>query len=484
MTHSMNIHAARALRLTLIGAVVLAVVAAPASAGNEVRGQLVTLSDTADAPNGAWSWFSSQRAVIDTEAPGGPRLLVSSVSAGSGSENGDIDLHWYDLDTGSQGHFELHDQLEQDDHDSAALLVRPDGRYLAAYGRHGTDKLSRWRVSSDPHDPTRWGPEQTLSHSGSGRGLTYSNLHHLSEDRSGLGRTYNISRVNNFDPVVQVSTDQGSTFTVVGKLLTRGGPGDRPYLRYASTSKRLHFTVSQEHPRNEENNSIYHGYVEDGTLYNTYGQVIDSSVFDHDAKDPTQLTQVFAAGASFGGEPMKRAWTVDTEIDAQGMPVTVFQARVDDDENDHRFFYGRYDGTTWNVHQLAKAGGYLYNDEKDYTGLAAIDPDDPASVFISTKIDPTDGSQLSVYEIFKGVTDDGGASWEWSAITENSTMDNLRPLVPADGQSDRQTLVWLRGNYGTYTEWNTDVVATTIPEPATMSLLAIGGLGVLIRRRK
>ena len=43
-----------------------------------------------------------------------------------------------------------------------------------------------------------------------------------------------------------------------------------------------------------------------------------------------------------------------------GKPYAVFTARVNDNASDHRFFYGRYTGSGWDVHELAKAGGFLY----------------------------------------------------------------------------------------------------------------------------
>jgi len=35
------------------------------------------------------------------------------------------------------------------------LMIRPDGRYLAAYSKHNGDRLTHWRVSAEPHDATR-----------------------------------------------------------------------------------------------------------------------------------------------------------------------------------------------------------------------------------------------------------------------------------------------------------------------------------------
>jgi len=49
----------------------------------------------------------------------------------------------------------LHERFEGDDHDAPALMIRPDGRYLAAYSKHNGDRLTHWRVSAEPHDATR-----------------------------------------------------------------------------------------------------------------------------------------------------------------------------------------------------------------------------------------------------------------------------------------------------------------------------------------
>jgi len=429
-----------------------------AHAANEVGGTLITLSNTSTAPNGAWSWFEDERAIIDDSDPNNTKLLVSSVScAAKGAERGDIDLLWLNIDTGVLGEFELHDQLEADDHDSAALLIRPDGRYVAMYARHGNDSFSRWRVSTNPNDPTSWGTEQTISND---TGTTYSNLHYLPNDNNGAGRTYNFTRATNLDPTILVSDDDGSTWTSEGyKLLTEGSSRDRPYTRYFSDGQKIHFTVTERHPRDFENN-VYHGYIQDGQLFDSFGNLLDRNLFDDAARRPNELTSIFTTGTQIGGAVMKRAWTIDTAIARDGKPVTIFIARVNDDDDEHRMFYARFDGTAWNIHELAPAGGFLYSPENDYTGLASICPNDTATVFISTNIDPRNDQAMDHYEIFRGSTDDEGRSWNWEAVTFASTVDNLRPLVPA-WNSTETVLVWMRGKYNNYQNWSCKVVALT-----------------------
>jgi hypothetical protein len=427
-------------------------VASTCAAANDVAGELIVFND-----NGAWSWFEDERAIVDTVAG---KILVSSVAHGSGaggaSRHGDIDIAALDLATGNVSRFVLHAGLQADDHNSAALWIRPDGRYLASYSRHGSDQLTRWRISTNPTDSSSWGLEQTRAN---GAGTTYSNLHYLPNDNGGGGRLYNFVRSVNFDPNILVSTNLGTSFSYGGKLLTEGSGSDRPYLRYFSDGQRIHFIATERHPRNYDN-SIYHGYVQNGQLFNSVGTVVDASLFDAAGVAPDALTPIFTTGTPFGGVTMRRAWTVDVAIDQDGLPYAVFQARANDLDTDHRFFYARFNGISWNVHELAKAGGYLYSPENDYTGLVALDPSDPNRLFISSKTDPRTDITMPHYEIFEGTTSDDGASWSWQPITFNSTIDNLRPIVPK-WDDEHTALLWLRGTYSTYTDYNLSVVGLT-----------------------
>ena len=440
----------------------------PLQAVDDVAGTLFTLTTSSTAPNGAWSWFEDERAIIDWSDPDNPLLLAGSVSSAPNGnlESGDIDLLWRNLNTGVQGEFELHDRLERDDHDSAALYLRPDGRYLAMYSRHIGDNLTRWRISTDPHDPTSWGPVQTLNN---GAGTTYNNIYHLENDNNGAGRTYNFTRAVGFDPMVQISGDHGTTWSNVGMLLTQGDGGDRPYVRYASDGKKIHFISTEEHPRDFAN-SVYHGYVQDGKLYNSDGTVIDNNLFDSSALSPTALTPIFKNGSSSNGTTMNRAWTISLETDNTGNPAGIFSTRANDSSSDHRFFYSRFDGDKWHVNEFAKAGGFLYAAENDYTGLASIDPNNPNMVVVSSRIDPRSETTTSRYELYKGVTSDFGESWSWSAITENSTVDNLRPLIP-EWNGQNTALTWMRGTYSAYTDWTTEIVGISFIDSDPKALL-------------
>src|SRR5208283_4786693 len=213
---------------------VLAVAAQPAGAAPGVAGDLIVFND-----NGAWCWYQDERVIVDKSAGA---LLVASVAAGEGVDGrdraGDVDVASYDLSTGRGSRFVLHHHLlTQDDHNTPALLVRPDGRYLAVYSRHNSEKLTYWRVSVRPHDAGDWQPERSfdwsrnLATADAADNVTYSNVFYLPAEN----RAYDFARAVNRDPCALVSTDQGDSWSYGGKLLTESRLGYvNGYTKYAS----------------------------------------------------------------------------------------------------------------------------------------------------------------------------------------------------------------------------------------------------------
>ncbi|HUE82462.1 MAG TPA: BNR-4 repeat-containing protein [Pyrinomonadaceae bacterium] len=434
---------------------------------NYVAGTLVQLND-----NGAWSWFMDERAIVHEG-----KLIVGSVRAiGDFSNNkdpdwGNVEIAVYDIASGTTQRTVFHRHFEQDDHDGPAFLPLPDGRLLAMYTKHGGERRIYYRFS-EPRNPLAWGPAFEFETPGvdsrtfSGDNVTYSNLFRL---RS--GRILNIFRGPKHDPNYMYSNDSGRTWRYGGRIL-RGREGYSPYLKYAfDRQNTIHFVVTDNHPRNYDN-SIYHGFIRDGSVYLSDGahfkKLSDSTEVEIAAWD---LTKVFQGDADNVG------WVIDLELDSQQRPYVVFSVQKDGRDlppkqggMDHRFYYGRWDGSTWRVHEIAYAGTRLYAGEDDYTGLAALDPNKPDVVYISTDAHPTTGASLVSRadgkrhrEIYRGVTRDSGATWTWTPITANSTVDNLRPLVP-NWNDPRTALVWMRGGYyNNRGEWTTAVVATILP---------------------
>jgi hypothetical protein len=442
--------------------------AAPEAGLNHVAGDLIELND-----NGAWSWFMDERVLVD-----GGKLIAGSVRAVGGFNShaddadwGNVEVSVLDIASGARKRAVLHRHFEQDDHDAPAFLRLPDGRYLAVYSKHSMERKVYYRLS-EPGDPLSWGPASTFVTPGEdrpafgGNNATYSNLFRMQ-----TGRIYNFFRGFDHDPNFMFSDDSGRTWTYGGRLL-RGRGGYSPYLKYAlGGGDTVHFVATDDHPRNYDN-SIYHGYLKAGDLHlsdgTSLGQLSTSVETRIAAWD---LTRVFQGG------PDSVGWVIDLELDGDGRPYLVFSVQKDGKGlpagrggMDHRFGYGRWDGSAWQVQEMAFAGTRLYPGEDDYTGLAALDPNDPNVVYISTDADPATGVPLLSAadgrrhrELYRGTRRDSGRSWSWEPITANSNVDNLRPVVPKWADA-RTALVWMRGSYRKNRgEWTTAVVALILP---------------------
>ena len=422
--------------------------------------------------NGAWCWFQDERALID---PANNTLLVGSVAApqGPGGEGrgGNIEVAVLELATGLSIVHVLHSRLESDDHNAPALLIRPDGRYVAMYAKHKTDNYSRWRISSRPHDASEWEPEEVFDWTelADGRGATYSNLHRLDAEQ----RIYNFVRAINDDPSMLVSDDDGGTWRFGGKLFTRPKVGYvNGYTRYwGNGADRIDLITTDHHPR-DFNNSIYHGFIRGDALHDAEGRVLSKPLLGSPGINQDALTPVFKAGTTIDGDILTHAWT--TDLRGQGSQLAaIISCRANDvngplereqrlDVDDHRLLYARFDGSRWTLHKLAVAGPGLLPHEQDYTGLGAVDPNNLDQVYISAPVHPGTGETTAHYEIYRGLTSNGGADWQWEAVTEDSNADNLRPIV-VPGNPAVHAVLWFRGSMAASQSYNTEVVGLVEP---------------------
>lgn len=419
-----------------------------------MAGPLITFND-----NGGWCWYQDERVIVQND-----KLIIGSIAEAAGidgaTRDGDAEVVTYDLSTASLSRFLLHNALNSDDHAAPAFMVRPDGRILAVYATHGGDVYARYRITTNPGDTGSWQSEQSYT---AAAGVTYSNVYRLSS----TGVTYDFYRGENYNPNVIVSSNDGSSWSYGGRLIRTGSGSTRPYVKYASNNiDKIWFTYTDGHPRDVADNNIYVAYLQGTNIYNAYGMDI-GNLSSSEGIAPSAGTLVYDAPA----DGSQRGWTSDIHLDSNGYPVLGYTTRVSND--DHRYRYARFDGTTWTDHQIAYAGQCLYTAENDYTGLITLDPQNPNVVYISTNAHPVTGAALISstdglrhYEIFRGTTTDGGANWIWEYITKNSTVDNIRPIVPIWDDS-RTILLWMKGTYFTYTSYNTAIVGMFDPEAIT-----------------
>jgi hypothetical protein len=345
-------------------------------------------------------------------------------------------------------------------------LAEKQQEVLAMYAAHFNDTSSYYRMYDGGSGV--WGTEQRFNWKlqrpgGSNFQTTYSNLHYLSAEN----RMYNFVRGNNKSPNIMVSTDMGDTWSYGGQLTRNNGVGyNNGHYRYSENGiDRIEILFTEYHPR-DFYTSIYHGYIQGGRSYNSDGALADSSILDTlGIPTPANFTKVFADSTMLAGYLMRRCWNTDVVRYGDGTVVTIVTARTsqytgaDASINpQHAFIYCRYNGTTWTYGYLGKAGPKLYSSEVDYTGNAAVHPNDPNTIFLSTTWDPRDSTvNLGVHEIFKGVTPDRGKTWAWTPITLKSVRDNIRPIVP-NWDNDNTALLWWRGTYSSAQIFNAAVV--------------------------
>lgn len=430
-----------------------------------VAGNLIQFND-----NGNWTWYCDERAIVDQL---GGKIIVGSDGNGAGmggsARNGAIESAVFDLQNGTSKRFTMLPSgiLGADDHNTPALMLRPDGKYLAQWTGHNQNYLSYFSV----FDGTNWSPYATFDWQAIGATssemASYSNPHYLPAE----AKTYTFVRsLDNKCNNILVSTNYGDTWDYYGKVnRSYPGSGYNPgYYRFADNGNdRIDFICTESHPR-DSLTSIYHGYISNGMSFKTDGTVVDGNLNDTNAPLSSDFMPVFTNGTVMPpGMTNYRCWNDDVQLYTDGTVECIISARInqsahiggypDQEDPNHAFFFCRWNGTNWNSTYLCQAGYKLYSAEADYVGLGSLSPNDPNTIFISTKYDPravqpgvtdTNPPYSTWHEIWKGVTTNQGASFTWTPITQSSTHDNLRPLVPA-WDTNNIALIWFRSTYST-----------------------------------
>ena len=320
----------------------------------------------------------------------------------------------------------------------------------------------------------------------SGASMTYANPFQLSGE---AGKIYNFCRNLNFNPTVYTSTNGGTNWSAPQLFIHTGNGKIRPYVKYASNgSNRMDFLYTDGHPRDVKN-SIYHLYYLGGTLYKTDGQVLKSFSklpVEHDAGERGTVIYQYSEVETLDPNdhiPSGRAWCWETAYQSNGAPVCAFSVQRDNvtgavnGENDRiYYYYARWAGNHWQKRFIAQAGRPIYASEDDYAGGICIDPVEPNVVYISSNaqnpFDLTSTTNVTLraaerYEIWRGVTFDGGLTFKWSQVTSNSLVDNLRPYVPRRNGGP-PCVIWFHGTYASYASFTCEIVGMfekPIPTP-------------------
>ncbi len=415
-----------------------------------VNGNLIQFNN-----NGGWCWYQDERVIVD---PQKGELIIGSIASGGG-RSAQVEIVNWNIANGQGVRHHIDTMSYADDHDAPAIIKTADGQYAAMWAGHNNDCNSYYSV----YNGSSWSSVRSYNWSShgcptsSGNRITYANMWYLGDTIHSFVRSVETS------PNYLYSNDDGQSWNFGGRLTSTPQVGYvAGYYKYwGNNSNRIDFLGTEAHPRNFDN-SLYHGYRQGSMNYNSFGQVIDSDATDSSAENINKYTKVFSTGMTINGVKLDHAWNADIVRYEDGTIAAIGSARVSgtgSSDPDKRLLFFRFDGNSWKTTYLARAGTKLYNDEQDYTGLGALDPDNPNVIYISTPYNPNtdEGDYYGKKEIWKGVTCDGGQTFTWEAVTANSTMDNIRPVVPK-WDKDNTALLWMRGTYNSAQSYDTDIV--------------------------
>lgn len=393
------------------------------------------------APAGGWSWFGDPRAVYHDGV----------TYFGYVNNSGDIVISAYTHATQAVSSTTLHSALQIDDHANPSVLIRDsDKRIMAFYTAHAGATMYL-RVSANPLDISTFATEVDLGAQLGGTKYTYPNVTQLTGEAG--DPIYLFYREGNWlenSMRRSTSADGGATWSA-GTAIYSAGAGRGAYWKLASNGvDRIDFGVTDGHPTAVDAVSTYHFYYTDGAFFSTVGTEIEAA---HPFA-PTHLTQVYDGTAI-------ESWIWDVACDpSTGHPRLTFVTFPSVD--DHRYQYAAWDGAAWAVREIVAGGSDIYGDtnqptQPNYSGGVVLDHVDPNVAYASVQ----DNGQ---WEIVRFTTHDGGQTFRSAWLTAGSSVKNIRP-VSVRNHDGTLPVVWMRGDYTAFTEWNTGTWGIRMDRP-------------------
>ncbi|WP_119081050.1 BNR-4 repeat-containing protein [Chitinophaga alhagiae] len=398
------------------------------------------------AKDAAWCWFSDPRAIYH-------KGEKEAVYFGYINSRGDVMVKSLNLATNQEQEYNLHKELQVDDHNVPSFLFLPDGKLLTFYSHHNGDLFMR--KSKNAEDITAWEDERILLNKTATDVYCYSNPIMLSGENNRIylfGRDF--YRGKGFEKsyagtqIYYIYSDNyGETWSERKILLDNSMRNNPPYIKYTSDGKsRIDFLFTNGHPKIGNDVAVFHMYYKNGAFWQTNGRKIGGTedlpvtISKVDKVYDPSITDV-------------RAWIWDIAMDKKGRPVVAY-ARYPSPEQ-HQYYYARWNGKKWEDRKIADAGPYITIIkpgkkllEAHYSGGIVLDHENINNIYLARKIN-------GVYEIEKRVLN--GKKEEIVPITSHSTADNVRPYVVAKKTTGSPILLWMNGHYYHYTDYQTDL---------------------------
>ncbi|MFI3277582.1 MAG: glycoside hydrolase family 88 protein [Rikenellaceae bacterium] len=383
--------------------------------------------------DGAWCWYADPRAVYRDGI-----TYVTWID-----RFGSIFISTYNNQTKEQKSVKVVEYFEADDHNVPALLFDKEGYISMFFSEHGDHTGTRVIKSKRPNCIDEWGEIRMLSLNDTSKtkarlntAYTYAHPIQLEDDSNNI---YLYWRGMNYKPTMSVSKDNGESWST-GRIVfaPRGNekPG-RPYTKvFSDGKKKIHFSCTDGHPRDEKHNSIYYfSYTKEG-YRNVKGQIIGGL---DDILDNTKVDLVYD-GSKDGG----KAWIWDVAQNKKGNPVIGF-VRYPTDQN-HVYCRAEWSGKRWIVEDLIDSGKWFpetpiatFESEPNYSGGVMVDKENTDIMYLSVK-------RNKFFEIEKWTKTKHG--WNVEAITKNSTKNNVRPYpIVGAGDDCELQLLWMQNTY-------------------------------------
>ncbi len=402
---------------------------------------------------GAWCWFHSPKAFTKDGV----------TCVGSVSPNGQQQIHFLDIHSKEKSTITLPaPRIEVDDHNVPAVKYLSDGRVLAAYAGHLSDNFFNiatidWKTRNLLADAALQFEFPTS--------FTYANIA-LLEDQL-LIFTRGFDRNPNYFSTNLSNTSLGTVHPFISHDVSllgenwRGLDGGRPYILFFQDQAEIHFVVSEDHPR-AHNNSLYHGVIREGLVFDSFGNEISplTEFANHNPFDT--LSKIWQSGEN------TTAWPGDICVDRKGRLTIAFSFQVDHSYSpdgvqrpgaDLRYAVARKEGNSWQTREIAYAGRSLYPEEPDYSGGIAIDRHDSDFLAISANVMPHNGEPISVrrkFQIFLVALSCEGSP-RFSQLTHTGEADNIRPIFSEPLDDKGHSLLWMQGRYSTFTDFDTKI---------------------------
>lgn len=402
---------------------------------------------------GAWTFFNDPRAIkvgADIWASAVSQQMGRTVVGKVGTEP-----------------ITLSSAFERDDHNNAALLRRSsDGRIIEHHSRHGTDNNHYQRISTNPDDLSTWGAETNISAMlGGVTEVTYAQLVELTSGIYLFLRCVS-GALAYYTWHYSVSVDGGATWAAAQQLFAEDN--QRSYTVIGKTgANRVDAICNNGHPDEFTGNSTYHVYF-DGTWHKSDGTTFVPPIIP-------------SSGLNSGGSRVwdgtggveSWVWSVGGIAPNPCVAFATFPNRV----NDHRYRYARWNGSAWVGGEVATAGGTLYDvvsgvdgssgavHQDHYSGGINIDPDNPDVIYCSRPIKEDGtigvggpiGADRGVFQLFRGVTTDGGVTWSLTQLTFGAE-DCFRPYKVAGSGM----LTYVAGRYVKFTNYQTRIAQMAV----------------------